>query len=69
MDPEKIKILATLLDVTPEQLTAALEAVSEKKDNNPLHFYYNPDVFMKLHTIDYAGLRKLVMPDLRRLRA
>ena len=65
MEPERLKALATLLGIDPMKLSLALDEVDKEKQDN---FYYNPNVFMKLHSIDYEGLRKLVMPDLRKLR-
>lgn len=75
MDSEKIKALAGVLGVDATKLAAALELVNEGEEEETKqgsggldNFYFNPNVFMKLHSIDYEGLRKLVMPNLRRLR-
>lgn len=77
MDNEKIKDLATVLGIKPERLAAALELINEGEEVQEVeedprgtldNFYFNPNVFMKLHSIDCKGLRKLVVPDLRRLR-
>lgn len=72
MDEEKIKALASVLGVSPEKLVAALQSVEgddEVQSRGTLdNFYFNPDVFMKLHSIDYKGLRALVVPNLKRLR-
>jgi hypothetical protein len=75
MDKEKIKTLATILGISPEKLTAALFGVVEGGGNEEEgkiggmdNFYFNPNVFMKLHSIDYKGLRALVVPNLKRLR-
>jgi hypothetical protein len=61
IDIEKVKTLAIILGIPPEKLVSLLEGNEE-------HFYYNPNVFMKLHSIDYEGLRKLVVPNLKKLR-
>ena len=66
---EKIDAMAELLGVTPEQLLAFLQTVQkeETQESDPLkNFYYNPDVFVKLHSIDSKGLRELVMPKVKR---
>jgi len=63
MDREQIVKLAALLGEPIERVEAALEALGEDE-----HFYYNPNVFSKLHKVDCEGLRKLVVPDLSRLR-
>jgi len=74
MDSEKVKALATLIGVSSEKLTAALGAIEggDNEEEGPVggidNFYFNPNVFMKLHSIDYKGLRALVVPDLKRLR-
>ena len=70
MEPEKIKALAVLLGIDPIRLSQSLQEFEEKGTNedSPGYFYYNPDVIRKLHNIDSEGLRKLVMPDLSRLR-
>lgn len=63
MDSKKIKMLADLLGELAEE-TAEVEEQETPQSN----FFYNPDVFMSLHTIDCVGLRKLVTPNLDRLR-
>jgi len=73
LEPEKIKALAVLLGVDPVKLSMSLQDLDREQGqidggNFLKNFYFNPDVFMKLHQIDYEGLRKLVMPNLRKLR-
>lgn len=74
MENEKIVALAEVLGLDPTKLAAALEVVDREETQEEVgggtlaNFYFNPNVFMKLHSIDYAGLRKLVVPNLRRLR-
>lgn len=65
MEPEKIRTLAILLGVDPMKLSIALDELDRGEQSN---FYYDSNVFRKLHSIDYEGLRKLVIPDIRRLR-
>jgi len=70
MDEERIKLAAQLLGMKPEDLVRAL-GVGEQQEEEPEGiegFYYNPDVFRKLHNIDSRGLRGLVVPNLRRLK-
>lgn len=74
MENEKIVALAGVLGLDPTRLAAALEVVDREEGQKEVgggtldNFYFNPNVFMRLHSIDYAGLRKLVVPNLRRLR-
>lgn len=72
MENDKIRALATVLGISSEKLTAALESVEDSNEGERVggmdHFYFNPNLFMKLHSIDYAGLRALVVPNLKRLR-
>lgn len=71
MDEERIKLAAQLLGMKPEELISALGISEQEEEQSPRGiegFYYNSEVFRKLHSIDYEGLRKLVVPDLRRLR-
>jgi len=66
LDIERIKLAAELLGMEPEKLASMLGQEEEEPASEG--FYFNPEVFRKLHSIDYEGLRKLVVPDLRRLR-
>ena len=71
MEPEQLKKLAELLGVDPLKLSMSLQELGKEEESpSPLmdNFYFNPNIFMKLHSIDYAGLRKLVVPNLKRLR-
>lgn len=69
MDEERIKLAAQLLDMKPEDLVRALGGEEEEGTSEGIEgFYYNPDVFRKLHNVDNQGLRKLLMPNLSRLR-
>jgi len=78
MDTEKLEIKDLDLQKIPLLLELVKELgesidVSEVEEGFYLpkvqgNFYYNPDVFMKLHKVDSRGLRKLVIPNLRRLR-
>jgi len=70
MDNEKVKLAAELLGMDPGRLVEALGIGEKEKEDSTgsEYFYYNPNVFLKLHSIDCEGLRKLVVPDLRRLR-
>jgi len=69
MDRERIKLAAQLLGMKPEELISALGGEQEEEEPRGIEgFYYNPNVFRKLHNIDSEGLRKLVMPNLSRLR-
>jgi len=69
MEPERIKLAAELLGMKPEELISALGGEQEEEEPRGMEgFYFNPEVFRKLHSIDYEGLRKLVMPNLSRLR-
>jgi len=63
MDTEQINRLALLLDLPPDQVEAAVDSIDEED-----HFYYNPNAFSKLHRVDCEGIRRLVVPNLRRLR-
>lgn len=65
MDSGKLKILANLLNELAEEAEGEESLEQETPQSN---FYFNPDVFMGLHTIDSVGLRKLVTPNLDRLR-
>lgn len=68
LDNEKIKLAAAILGIDPDKLVAALEGNEEEGVGGMDNFYFNPNVFMKLHSIDYKGLRALVVPSLKRLR-
>lgn len=73
MEPETIRALAVLLGVDPMKLSASLDSLDKEEDEDQGggtldNFYFNPNVFMKLHSIDYKGLRALVVPNLKRLR-
>ena len=71
MDEERIKLAAQLLGMNPEELVNTLGIKGQEEDTTGggiEGFYYNPDVFRKLHSIDCAGLRRLVTPYLGRLR-
>ena len=68
MENARIKLAAQLLGVKPEELMNALGIEEEQIPETVGGFYYNPDVFARLHSIDTVGLRKLVMPNLSRLR-
>ena len=63
MDREKMERLAALLGEPVEKIEAALEALGGEE-----HFYYNPSLFRRLHSIDCSGLKKLVVPNLKKLR-
>jgi hypothetical protein len=71
----KIRRLAELLGMEPAKVEEAIFTVGSEEcgeegcgEVNREHFYYNPDIFARLHKIDCSGLRKLVVPDLRKLR-
>lgn len=68
MENERLKLAAELLGMEPEKLASMLGQQEEEEGPQSEGFYFNPEVFRKLHSIDYEGLRKLVVPDLRRLR-
>ena len=70
MDKERIIAAAGLLGMKPEELVNALDMGGEEGcgEVNPEGFYFNPDVFRKLHSIDSKGLRDLVVPNIKRLR-
>lgn len=66
---DKIKAAAELLGTTPERLINLLGLTEEEEAPTGIEgFYFNPEVFRKLHSIDTKGLRELVVPNLRRLR-
>lgn len=71
MEPGKIRQIAIILGVDPIKLSAALDEL-DKEEEQPSEgiegFYYNPDVFRRLHNIDNKGLRDLVTPNLKKLR-
>jgi len=70
MDEERIKLAAELLGMEPEQLVSALGGEQEEEEGEGMEgFYFNPEVFRKLHSIDCEGLRKLVIPNLTKLAA
>jgi hypothetical protein len=69
----KIKRLAELLGVEPEKVEETIFMVGSEEGGEEgcgevNHFYYNPDIFARLHKIDCSGLRKLIVPNLSRLR-
>ena len=68
MEAEKIKAAAEILGLTSEQLIRALGLEEEEEEGPYGGFYFNSNVFRKLHSIDSEGLRKLVMPNLDKLR-
>ena len=70
MDQDKIRALAMLLGVDPVKLSVSLQDLDTEGGDPPglEGFYFNPEVFRKLHSIDCEGLRKLVMPSIRHLR-
>ena len=70
MDEERIKLAAQLLGMKPEELVSALGGGQEEEEPHEgiEGFYFNPDIFRKLHNVDSKGLRDLVVPNLRKLR-
>jgi hypothetical protein len=58
------------VEVDPEELKAYFpqEEDSFYLPRCPKNWYYDPEAFKNLHSIDYDGLRKLITPNLRRLR-
>jgi hypothetical protein len=72
---KKIERLAEILGIEPSKLEEAIFMVGSEEGGeeacgevNKEHFYYNPDIFAKLHKIDCTGLKNLVVPNLRKLR-
>ena len=70
MSEDKLKAMAELLGVAPDRLLKFLEEEhqSEEPSGTLDGFYFNPEVFRKLHEIDSKGLRDLVVPNISKLR-
>jgi len=74
LDPTKVSAAMELAEELGSSIDMPTEEYLPKVDGDfyvpkvPKNFYYDPKAFAGLHKIDYSGLRKLVIPDLSRLR-
>ena len=74
LDPSKGAAAMELAQELGSSIDMPAEEYLPKVDENfylpkiSKNFYYDPDIFARLHKVDYEGLRKLVTPNLGRLR-